>query len=78
MATRRQTGLTMTREDAPEDLAAHDDWRAQANNASGWNGSLELYRHDNHQGNPCPEHYLRRIKAARDAAAQREAGRARA
>lgn len=68
----------MTREDAPEDLAAHDEWRAQANNASGWNGSRELYKHDNHQGTPCPRHLMLKLLALREAAAQREAGRVRA
>ncbi|MFY7941057.1 MAG: hypothetical protein ACOVOX_09130 [Burkholderiaceae bacterium] len=68
----------MSREDAPEDLDSHAEWRAQANNASGWNGSLKPYVHDTTPGTPCPRHLMLKLLALREAAAQREAGRVKA
>jgi hypothetical protein len=68
----------MSREDAPEDLDAHAEWRAQANNASGWNGSLKPYVHETTRGTRCPRHLMLKLLALRDEAAKREAARVRA
>jgi len=54
-----------------EDLEAIEAARIVADRACGWNGSLSLYVHEPRHGVPCPPMLLQRLRAQRDAAAQR-------
>ena len=54
-----------------DDFETIERERQASERMTGWNGSLALYVHDSRPGDaPRPE-YLQRLRAARDAAAQR-------
>lgn len=61
----------MMSEDPGEDVASMERHRQMAENMTGWNGSLALFRAERREGTPCPEHIRAKIERAREAAMDR-------
>lgn len=58
-------------EDPGEDVESMERMRQAAENMTGWNGSLALFKAERREGTSCPEHIRERLEQAREAAMAR-------